>query len=365
MNKEKNKKVLFVDLLRILACIIVVVCHCRFYLPGNNNTKSRILLACFTADGVSIFWMIMGMFYFRNIEYKVRIKKMFKRIVLPIIIMSIIIFYFNDFLLGNTSILNSVNHSFNDYILLIKDNIITWTPINYLGHLWYLYIYILLVLLYPILNKIREYIDIYDYKKVLLFFILILIINDLSLNRLMQFSLHGLNALFASLIYFYSGYLLYKNNDKLTDKKVIKYIILFTVVNVIRALCAYFVLKNQPDCRELLKWYTSFGLIVCICLYMLTRNIMNKIKIKNIHTKILQHFSKLTLYIYLVHCNVIYIVDSRDINKYLLNKFDNHIIYLLVYTLIVLVVSFIISELIILIIYLINKIKKLNIINIE
>ena len=167
----KNKKIVFVDLLRILACIIVIICHCKLFLPGDTVTKPKVILSCLTADGVAIFWMIMGMFYFRDISYKERLKKLFKKIIIPVIIMSIIIFYFYDFLLGNKSLLDSIDHPLNDYISLIKNNFLIWEQITYLGHLWYLYVYILIVLLYPVLNKIREYIDTLDYKKVLAFFL--------------------------------------------------------------------------------------------------------------------------------------------------------------------------------------------------
>ena len=144
--KKENKNVIFVDILRIIGCILVLLCHCKFSLPGNNTKISRIVVACLSADGVAIFWIIMGMFYFRNISYKERLSKMLKKIIIPIIVLSIIIFYFNGFLLGEVSIINSIKHPFNDYILLFK-RILNWEPIDYLGHLWYLYIYIFFIIM--------------------------------------------------------------------------------------------------------------------------------------------------------------------------------------------------------------------------
>lgn len=355
MSKDKSKKVLFVDFLRVLACIIVICCHCKFCLPGSNNTISKIFLACITADGVAIFWMIMGMFYFRDIPYKVRLKKLFKRVVIPIIIISVFIFYFNDYLLGNKSLLGSIQHPLNDYIDLIRNNILVWEPLIDVGHLWYLYVYILLVLLFPILNKIREYIDTIDYKKVLIFFYILLLFNDISLNKLFLFSFHAFNGVFASLACFYTGYILHKNDDKLDNKSLIKYFLIFVFVNLIRMIFTYIVMKGDPSNRELLKWYSSFGLIVVICLYMITRNIFIRINVNKISEKILLHFSKLTFYIYLVHCTVIRIIDSRGINIFLLQKFNNHVVYFCVYTLIVFIISFIISEFILLLIRLYNK----------
>lgn len=357
MSKQ-NKNIAFVDVLRILACITVVACHCRFYLPGDNNTKMRVLLAAFTADGVSIFWMITGMFYFRDMPYKERVKKMFKRIVLPILIMSFIIFYFNEFLIGNTSLIGSIMHPLRDYKILLKDYIFTWTPIKYLGHLWYLYTYIILVLLHPVLNKIREYIDTLDYKKVILFMFAILLLNDISLNKLLTLSLHGTTALIASLFFFFTGYLLYKNNDKIRDKEIIKYIIIFVITNGIRGVCSYLVLRENVECRELLKWYSSFGLVSTVSIYMIIRNIMSKITVDDVGNAILKHCSKLTLYIYLVHCNVMYVMDYRGISSYLLIKSKNIIVYLILYFLIVFVVSCTISKIVLFIKYIFNKIKN-------
>ena len=181
-------------------------------------------------------------------------------------------------------------------------------------------------------------------------------LNDLTLNRLLRFSFHAFSGVFASLFYFYTGYILYKNDDKLKDKGVIKYIFIFILVNFIRMILTYIVMKDDPNNRELIRWYSSFGLIVIICLYITTRNIMNKIRVNKISESIISHISKLTLYIYLFHCTIISIIDCRNINVFLLQKFNNHVIYFCVYTFIVFLVSVIISEFILLFIYLYNKI---------
>ena len=358
VKSMKSKKVVFVDLLRVLACIIIIVCHCKLYLPGDTTTKSKVLLSCLTADGVSIFWMIMGMFYFRDISYKDRLKKLFKRIIIPIIIMSVIIFYFYDYLLGIKTFINSINHPLIDYISLIKNHLIIWEPINFLGHLWYLYVYVLIVVLYPLLNKLREYIDTLDYKKVLIFFIIVLVLNDLTLNRLLVFSHHAFQGVFSSLIFFFTGYLLYKNNNDIKDKGIIKYILIYIIINLIRAVFAYLVLKNDPNNRELLKWYTSFGLVVGISLYMFIKNLSDRIKFNDISTKIISHLSKLTLYTYLVHPNIILIIETRGYSVLLMNKINNIYIYFIIYILIVSIISIIISELILLISYLFKKMSK-------
>ena len=355
----KSKKLIFVDLLRVLACILIIICHCKLILPGDAFTKPKIILSCLTADGVAILWMIMGMFYFWDISYKERLIKLFKRVIIPIIIMSIIIFYFNDFLLGKKTLLDSINHPLKDYKSLIWNNLLIWKPIEYLSHLWYLYVYILIVLLYPILNKIREYIDTLNYKKILVFFFIILVLNDLSLNRLLSFSHHAFQGVFSALIFFYTGYLLHKNDKDIKDKGFIKYIVIYIIINLIRAIFVYIILKNHPTNRELIRWYTSFGLVVSISLYMFTRNFIDRIKLNNISKKIISNLSKITLYIYLVHCNIMSIIKARGYNLILMNKFNNIYIYFAVYTIIIIITSIILSELILVISYIFKK-KKMS-----
>ena len=73
---KKGHRLLGVELARIIACICVICVHIG--LITRNDTgyiKSRLLLSCFIADGVAIFWLIMGFFLFQNDNYLKIIKR--------------------------------------------------------------------------------------------------------------------------------------------------------------------------------------------------------------------------------------------------------------------------------------------------
>ena len=62
---------------------------------------------------------------------------------------------------------------------------------------WYLYVYILVILIYPLLKAFVEYLDA-DTKRTKIFLIgtfVFLVINDISSNSLAAFSHHSINAL--------------------------------------------------------------------------------------------------------------------------------------------------------------------------
>lgn len=60
----KNERDMSVELARILACLIVIGVHsCLSVYHENYYDLNRIFISCLFADGVAIFWLIMGGFF--------------------------------------------------------------------------------------------------------------------------------------------------------------------------------------------------------------------------------------------------------------------------------------------------------------
>ena len=60
-----------VELMRIFACLVVVGVHtCLSAVSGDSVDKGRLFISCLLADGVAVFWIIMGFFLFGRSDYK-------------------------------------------------------------------------------------------------------------------------------------------------------------------------------------------------------------------------------------------------------------------------------------------------------
>ena len=70
-----------IELLRIIGCICVIATHIKLELKVKNEfiNFTRIIIGCLCADGVGIFWYIMGFFFFKQIPYKKRLKLLIKK----------------------------------------------------------------------------------------------------------------------------------------------------------------------------------------------------------------------------------------------------------------------------------------------
>lgn len=129
-------------------------------------------------------------------SYKSLVKKTVRNIVIPMALFSVLVFYLGNWLFQGTPLLESVHHSKEDYINVII-SLIKWTnPVNYLGHLWYLYAYLMIVAIFPLLRAFVMYLD--EKRERTLWFLAgslaFLVMNDISSNQLAAFSHHSINA---------------------------------------------------------------------------------------------------------------------------------------------------------------------------
>ena len=65
MEKAAKPRDAGVELARILGCFIVIGCHSYLpFSPDGSDGLGRLFIGTLFADGVSVFWLILGFFLF-------------------------------------------------------------------------------------------------------------------------------------------------------------------------------------------------------------------------------------------------------------------------------------------------------------
>jgi Uncharacterized protein conserved in bacteria len=306
MKTEKKDKNPSIELLRIIAAFMVVGVHVNrglFYF--GSLRKAGCIISCFVADGVAIFWMIMGFFLF-NASYKGLLKKSVKRILLPMMLFSLFMFIFGAYLSGSTSdILAGFKRPLAEYKNLITGGLLKWRDVvDYCGQFWYLYCYMIVVLFYPALKGII--LEIKRKKKLFTILFIMLLINDIVLNGLMGFSNNAFPGAFAAGFIIILGYIIYQYKERFEDNKVLGLcgVAGYLVINAVRAMFQYKISKDGLDTNHILYWYTTFAVISVYCLIVFAfgfKGVFDKKYIKGI----INHIGGITMGVYFVHPVVI------------------------------------------------------------
>lgn len=265
-----------VEVLRLLACLIVIGTHIKLpYEYSGIIDFNRLVIACLLADGVAIFWIITGFFLFREIPYTERIKKCVRRIIIPLVVTSILVWFFGSWICGESDLYTSVMHSKDDYIRAAY-TLIEWSnPVKSLNHIWFLYVYILIIFCYPVLGEFVKWLDAKALREKMFVFAaaVLFIFNDLSDNRLAEFSHHMFGAMVPSSIYLVIGHIIYKYRNNIIERfgtgiRITALICCLVIVACIRSLLLTNVFIGS---NHLLFWYTfpsliSTSLLVAACL---------------------------------------------------------------------------------------------------
>lgn len=321
-SKKSKLRDCNVDLIRIIACLIVISVHTN-NLAVNCLDKTRIIWAIIFGDGVAIFFMLMGFFLFKNNSFKKLLKKTAINIILP----SFVLLIFGEIFYPLISHKMSFNDWINNYKVDVKTiilNILRLTPTSNSGHLWYIFSYFKIILTFPILKMITESEKLTQYA-VLLGFGTILY-NDINVffNPSFGFTNFGL---FDTLIIFpLIGYEIYRRKDKIKENKKITLIsiLLIFIVEAIRFWLQYNMYKRNLSNNNYVFWNTSFGCIISILIILMGLSL----KIKNAKVqKVISYIGERTFVIYLIHFLVVQYFNTTNLMNMLLDKlgysFDN------------------------------------------
>ena len=319
MNKEINmKKDPAVELARIFGCLLVVGVHCWINNFGVAiQSKSGTYIACIFADGVAVFWIISGFFMYKNYSYKQTLKRTIKSIIIPMLLLSAAMFFvLNNYLNGNGW--HFILHSKDDYKWILNSLLIWTNPVDRLGHFWYLYVYILLMLCSPVIAAFIKYLE-EDTKREKLFLVLtflLLVWNDLSNNQMGRFEHHAFAGAFPAAIESVWGYLLYKYRDRLRKRRYIFISVgAFLGLNILRMaiqLGRYH--RIQDTATYILYWFSSIGLLCAICVIVFSFAAIHSRK-ATVVNRVICWLASYTFSIYLLHPVVNSFLDMYEVRS--------------------------------------------------
>ena len=339
MNSSRNNNL---DLLRIIACIMVIVQHVLaiyIYRLRDNAIGwefiANIFMSCFVY-AVPLFVMLSGKLLLSNIRNKnffLFYKKTLKRIVVPTLIWSAVYVGYRIFKLY----LVSRSGENVDYLIPLRD----WVRGEPFNHLWYMYMIIGLYMVTPIIIRVKEKVGEKSFLRLTVLFVLISFLLNFYPNLYWPFW-------WVKYIGYYCiGYFI--GQLKL---RFLKPYIFLLITLAMSFLILIFKENNFWQEVNIFSNTMPFTIIGSISIFIFFSSI-REVKIN------LSSLSLLTFNIYIVHQGVIDILGIL-INKVYPYKM-NPLVYIPIMTIIVFLLSLLISTIIDFIPKSINKINnKLN-----
>jgi surface polysaccharide O-acyltransferase-like enzyme len=323
MELFKKKRIVWVDLLRVIGVIGVILIHVvsntinTFGGLNNNSHIFYVFIHYFSSFAVPLFVMISGMMFLSKdvISYKDMFKKYLLKIILIILVIGSLMILMEEVFINKDISINLVKKVF---IRLITGDI--W------AHMWYLYLVLGLYLITPICQVITNNIKDREFKIFLVILFLVSIIVP-SLSKILDIKL-SFNMLNISgyIFYYFYGYYLYKFSIK-KEYKVCNYIlaIIATLYTIYRAITI-----NSLD-----NVYSYTFIVPCI----IASAVVLLCKGRNIKKdKLINLIAVNSLGIYIIHqlfINIIYKVIKFDIIV------NYPYIGLIIYSLVILLLSLI------------------------
>lgn len=297
----KNKRDIQYDLLRIIACIAVIVIHVNSkYLFNGVSSQFYVLnfYTSFVRSAVLLFIMISGM-YLLDPERELTLKKLYSkyilRIVLSLIIFnSIYISYYYFFVNNNTDIIQLIKLCFIRTVRGDPSGI----------QFWYLYLALFLYIITPILRIFTKNANKEDFKYFLIIGFIFTIMQPTitSYSIFKQLNYHnyyayGMGVIYSfSYVYYYMlGYYI-KKYVNISKKNSIALYIGGLMLTYSLALIIS-VLKGRVDVVKPYYYFSLNVFMMAIGIFMLFKNI----KIKEKYNDVISKISKLTFGVYLIH----------------------------------------------------------------
>lgn len=303
-----NKRIIWIELLRIIACFSVVLLHISAthltdISPFTFQWKSFLLYNGLTRFAVPTFIMISGLLYL-DTSKKISLKKLYKKYILKLSV--IYIFWTILYTVLDLLVFNLLE---NQHSTLIFKDILKYSIQNPKYHLWYIPTLISLLIVTPIL---KELVDSKNSKKISEYIILLFFIFKVLKLTILQFNFQHIEFVKAivNLVnpemvcnwigFFILGHYLYKYNIK---HAYLKYIYLLGIISIIVGiyLCYYFSITSG---KMNFSYYTNFSIfstLFTISIFVFFKNKLSNIKLNSKNIYIVSIISNCTLGIYLMH----------------------------------------------------------------
>ena len=244
---KTDKRNYVVDVIRIIACLIVIGNHCCLQAFNEYYSQvdwSRLFEKCFLTDGVPLFFMITGFFIVNGRNYKKIWKSTLIRVLLPTFIYVIFVQVFYMFIVNKESFLWCIKNSFyNLNIQGIIRTILTGNLVHINSlceHLWYIFSYIKIIICVPIIWLLCKEQDTSKLARRIIigFGIVSSLIIDIQRFYIIPGigKIRVLELVDREILYVLFGYEIFINKDKISNNKKVFYLssVIFILINVIR-----------------------------------------------------------------------------------------------------------------------------------
>ncbi len=272
-SHSRSRRDTGIELARLLACLIIVACHVYpSYMYNSTVDSSRLYLGCCFADGVAVFWMITGCFLFRSTYSKV-LRNGATRVLLPLVLVSLAGLVLNCL---------PIPSFVPDDPSRVVWGVLHWQNVIFgLDHLWYLYVYLLVILFFPLLKWIVQWMD-QKAERGLHFMaitLLLFILNDFTGNTLFHFSHYRLAGAIPAAVQMIWGHLLYRNRRFFRGWiSALLSAVLFFGLNFVRLFVARSTILAEPSTNQILYWYSSIGMLCAACVVVFCMSIFPSTK---------------------------------------------------------------------------------------
>ena len=211
-----NKRIKYMDELRILACFLIILLHIiaifsyKYFKIGSIEYAFTLFLSSFTRVGIPLFFMMTGILMLNKKEeenYFEFFKKRVMKLIVPYIIFSIVYYIYNVI----------TTHQPLRIFELIRQ--ITSSTTSY--HLWFMPAIITIYIFIPFIKKFVENLT---NKELKLFILIVFVLTNgivfvRSISEIYGYSLMSnfiLSSLMSYINYALLGYYLEKNNYKIS-----------------------------------------------------------------------------------------------------------------------------------------------------
>lgn len=353
-----------VELLRIIACLMVIVTHVRPMIISADLRvmDSVLLMQTLAAPAVGIFFLIAGFFAPRSSNFLRSWKKYLCSVLLPAILLAIATDYLEDWIQGNSGIIRSIMEGDlywslrNVFECLIS---LDAGPFGlYNAHLWYVFTYMLIMLFLPVMCVLARHAD----RRVLWFFAILvsyrLIIVDIETLTGSLFRIYQTSILPPELAIFILGYLVYSGLAPYRGKRLttmaaaLSLAVIFSAMFIFqRQLYTDMLAEPSVDVAALntsspyfLTWVSGLSVLAAIALTILVLSL--PLKGERL-ARILGFAGELTYPVYLVHFPILAKLITSGLQLKLYERFSasgaGELIYTVLMTIIVYVLSMLLS----------------------
>ena len=343
-----NKRKIYLDILRIIATIAVIVIHVvAIPLLKQNVTSLNFslytIIDSLARFSVPVFFMMSGALFLKNKE--TNYKKLYFKNILRLFICLCIFFFFYSYIgtYFTTNKLLNINE--------LKNIIRSFLSGKLYIHLWFLYYIIGLYILSPLLNKLvinlKEKKDIYYYVILMIIFIGILpTLSEFKIFRHLEF-LNNFNLGFFSgyISYFVLGYLLDNYDFNKKEYQLINTLGILSILLI--SVGTIFLSIRYNSFTSILFEYESFPVMLySIFIFVTSKKLFTKIEYTPKQEKQIIRLSSLTFGIYLIHLffiNMLLVYYDTPMNS-LLNNYP--LTTTIIITLLVFLLSLLYSKII-------------------